>query len=131
MKVKFQYADWTVWEGPPEDAENSPDKGIVRMYVTDDHGYILTFDYQDIYYLYPEDGGFLFGACNPQREFLIKPGDAGCSGEERPFALPENAIIRHGETVSQEEAVKFGLIESVDSKELHPKRQVKTCKDCD
>lgn len=134
MKVRFQYTDHTEWEGPPEEAHLSPDKGIVRMYAIDDHDYTVTFTYQDIYYLYPveDDGCWLFGACNPWREFILRPGQAGCNGEPRPFELPESAVVRHGETVSQEEAVKFGLIKSVDQKELHPKREinVKRCRDC-
>ena len=131
MKVRFQYTDHTEWEGPPEEAHTSPDKGIIRMLVIDDGGYELRFTYQDIYYLYPEDDGWLFGGCNPWKEYIIRPGQAGCSGEPRPFKLPEDAVIRHGETVSQEEAVKFGLIKSVDEKTLHAKRRIETCKDCD
>ncbi len=131
MKVKFQYTNHTEWEGSPEEARESPDEGIVRMIVTDDHGYVLTFVYQDIYYLYPKDGGWLFGACNPWREFLIYPGQAGCDGKERPLVLPEGTVVRRGETVSQEEAVRFGLIKTVDEKELHPKRHIETCGGCD
>ena len=131
MKVRFQYADHTEWEGAPEDAHESPDKGIIRMFAICDFDYVLTFEYQDIYYLYPKDGGWLFGGCNPWREFILMPGVAGCDGKERPFSLPENAVIRHGETVSQEEAVIFGLIETVDEKTLHAKRRIETCKDCD
>ncbi len=134
MKVRFQYTDHTEWEGPPEDAHKSPDKGIVRMLVTDDHGYELQFVYKDIYYLYPEDkldNEWTFGADNPQRRFTIKKGQAGCDGVPIPLHLPDRAIIRHGETVSQEEAVKFGLIKSVDEKILHSKQRIETCKDCD
>lgn len=130
MRVRFQYTDHTNWEGPPEDAHKSPDKGIVRMYAICDHDTVLTFEYQDIYYLYPSDGGWLFGGCNPWREFILYPGVAGCDGKERPLVLPDNAVIRHGETVSQEEAVIFGLIETVDEKTLHAKRRIETCKDC-
>ena len=124
MRVKFQYTDWTEWEGPPEDAHTSPDKGVVRMYAFDDFDNCLTFTYQDFYYLYPKDGGFLFGANSPSREFILRPGQRGCEGDEVPFELPESAVVRKGETVSQEEAVKFGLIKTVDEKELHPKRNV-------
>ena len=113
MEVRFQYANHTEWEGSPWNAHKSPTRGIIRMVVTDDHGYVLTFVYQDIYYLYEVREGWLFGACNPWREFIIKPGVAGCNGEERPLVLPKGAVIRHGETVSQEEAVKFGLIETL------------------
>ncbi len=130
MKVRFQYTDHSEWEGPPEDAHLSPDKGIVRMFAICDHDTVLTFVYQDIYYLYPKDGGWLFGGCNPNTEFILYPGVAGCEGKERPFALPEGAVIRHGETVSQEEAVKFGLIKTVDEKTLHHKRRIETCKEC-
>ena len=133
MKVRFQYTDHTEWEGPPEEAHESPDKGLVRMIVTDDHDYVLEFVYRDIYYLYLEDKlkkEWTFGADNPQRRFTIAPGQAGCDGRPIPLALPEGAIIRHGETVSQEEAVKFGLIKSVDEKELHAKQNIETCEEC-
>ncbi len=133
MLVRFQYTDWTEWEGPPEQAADSPDNGVVRMFAVDDYGNVLTFTYQDFYYLYSVDGGWLFGAASPTREFILRPGVVGCEGEEVSFELPERAVVRHGETVSQEEAVKFGLIESVDEKTLHKKRRVpiRKCKDCD
>ncbi len=132
MKVRFQYVDHTEWEGPPEDAHNSPDMGIIRMYAIDDHEYVLSFEYQDIYYLYPVEEGWLFGACTPWREFILCPGVAGCDGKERPFDLPERAVVRHGETVSQKEALKFGLIKTIDEKILHPKKRIEVnrCKDC-
>ena len=137
MKVKFQYTDWTEWEGPPVQAHLSPDKGVVRMYAFDDFGNCLTFTYQDFYYLYPtvitggyKDGGWLFGANSPSREFILRPGQRGCEGDEIPFELPDHAVVRKGETVSQEEAVKFGLIKSVNEKELHPKRDVPIKKGC-
>lgn len=133
IKVRFQYTDHTEWEGPPKDAHKSPDKGIIRMFAIDDVGNKLTFTYQDIYYLYSVKGGWLFGACTPWREFILRPGQIGCEGEEVPFELPERAVERYGETVSQEEAVKFGLIGSVDEKVLHAKRRpaVKKCKECE
>ncbi len=124
MKVKFQYTDWTEWEGPPADAHLSPDKGVVRMYAFDDFDNCLKFTYQDNYYLYSVEGGWLFGGESTRREFILRPGQRGCKGEEVPFVLPERAVIRRGETVSQEEAVKFGLIKSKDAKDLHPKRNV-------
>ena len=134
MKVKYQYVDHTEWEGPPDRAHLSPDKGIIRMYAICDHDTVLTFEYQDIYYLYwsPRVGGWLFGGCNPYREFIFYPGVPGCEGKEVPLVLPESAVIRHGETVSQEEAVKFGLISSLYEKDLHPKRRVlvETYKEC-
>ena len=102
------------------------------MYATDDHGYVMQFTYQDIYYLYEVEDGWLFGACTPWLEYVLKPGVAGCNGEPRPFDLPERAIVRHGETVSQEDAVKFGLIKTVDTKILDEKRRIKVnrCKEC-
>ena len=130
MQVKFQYTDWTEWEGPPERAGESPDKGVVRMYAFDDFDNCLTFTYQDFYYLYSVEGGWLFGAESPRREFVLRPGQRGCTGDEVPFELPECAVVRRGETVSQEEAVKFGLIQSVDEKELHPKRDVPIKRGC-
>lgn len=130
MKVKFQYADWTEWEGLPEEAHLSPNKGIIRMYAFDDFDHCLVFTYKDFYYLYPKDGGWLFGADNPSMEFILRPGQSGCEGDAVPFILPENAVVRKGETVSQEEAVKFGLIKDVDEKELHPKRDVPIKRGC-
>ncbi len=130
MLVKFQYTDHSEWEGMPEQAHTSPDKGIIRMVVTDDHGYVLNFVYQDIYYLYEKDGGWLFGACTPWREFIIYPGVAGCDGKERPLAMVDGAVIRYGERVSQEEALAFGLIQTIDQKILHDKRRIKTCQEC-
>ncbi len=132
MLVRFQYTDHSEWEGPPEDAHLSPDKGIIRMYAIDEYDCTLTFTYQDIYYLYPVGDGWLFGACTPWREFILFPGVRGCSGDERPFDLPERAVVRHGETVSQEEAVKFGLIKTVTTKVLDEKKRIKVnrCKDC-
>lgn len=132
MMVRFQYADFTEWEGVPENAHNSPDKGVIRMYATDDQGYVMQFTYHDIYYLYPVDEGWLFGGATPWLEYVFKPGVGGCNGIPRPFELPDRAIVRHGETVSQEDAVKFGLIKTVDTKVLHKKKriEVKRCKDC-
>lgn len=133
MLVKFQYTDFSTWEGPPEDGDKSPDKGIIRMIVTDDLGYVLKFTYKDIYYFYQVEDGWLFGGCVPFMEFIIKPNVAGCSGDPKPFELPNRAIVRHGETVSQEDAVKFGLIEAVDKKTLQDKKHVKVkrCEACD
>ena len=132
MKVRFQYTDHTEWEGPPEDAHKSPEKGIVRMYAEDDQGYVMAFTYHDIYYLYRVAEGWLFGGGTPWLEYVFRPSVAGCNGEPRPFELPENAVIRHGKTISQKEAVKFGLIEAVDTKLLHKKKRIKVkrCKDC-
>ena len=132
MKVRYQYTDFSEWEGPPEDAHKSPDKGIVRMFAICDHDTELTFTYQDVYYLYPVEDGWLFGACTPWREFILRPGQLGCSGDPIPFDLPERAVVRHGETVSQEDAVKFGLLSHAEEKLLHKKERIKVnkCKDC-
>lgn len=124
MKVRFQYANWTNWTGPPEKAHLSPDKGVVRMYAFDDFDNCLTFTYDDFYYLYPVEDGWLFGSGTSKRTFILRPGQRGCEGTELPFELPKRAVVRKGETVSQEEAVKFGLIKSVDEKELHLKRDI-------
>lgn len=122
MKVKFQYTDFTEWEGHPSTAADSPDKGVVRMVVYDDFGYELQFTYDDLYYFYEVvNGGWLFGSGSPKREFVIKPGQKGTVGNEIPIILPAGTIIRHGETVSQEDAVLFGLIETADEKILHVK----------
>lgn len=132
MKVRFQYTDFTEWEGPPEEAHSSPTKGVVRMFAIDDFDYTLVFSYEDIYYLYPKDGGWLFGADSPKREFILRPGEEGCNGKELPFRLPGEAVIRHGETVSQEKAVAFGLVKAGGEEITGPKRRVtvETRKDC-
>ena len=130
MRVKFQYVDWTEWEGHPEQAHLSPDKGVVRMWAIDDYDNKLTFTYDDFYYLYPVEGGWLFGSGTPKRTFVLRAGQRGCEGVELPFDLPERAVVRKGETVSQEDAVKFGLIKSIDEKELHLKRDIPIRKGC-
>lgn len=123
MKVRFQYTDWSEWEGSPEDAGKSPDKGVVRMYAITDDGRQLVFVYEDFYYLHRVPEGWLFGAGTPRRDFIYSGGDS-FDVHERPVLLPKDAVVRQGETVSQEEAVKFGLIGSVDEKELHLKRSI-------
>lgn len=122
--MRFQYTDWTVWDSSPQDAALSPDKGVVRMYALDDFGNTLEFVYEDFYYLYPTKGGWCFGSGTPKRDFILRPGEHGSEARMIPFTLPKGAVVRHGETVSQEEAVRFGLIGSVDEKQLHPKRTV-------
>ena len=139
MKVRFQYTDHSEWEGPLEDAHQSPDPrppggGIIRMYAIDDFGNELAFTYQDKYYFYSvEDGtAWRFGSVTPKNEFVLRPGQEGCEGEEVPLILPNGAVIRYGCTVDQEKAVAFGLIPAVDSKILHAKQDVKVeCKDCE
>lgn len=114
MKVRFQYTDFSEWEGPPEDAHESPDirppdGGIVRMFAIDDFDRTVTFVYDDFYYLYPVDGGWLFGSGTPKREFILKAGQDGATPLET-FNLPDSAVVRHGKEVSREDAVTFGLI---------------------
>ncbi len=114
MKVRFQYTDGSEWEGAPEEANLSPDirppdGGIVRMFAVDDSDRTVTFVYDDFYYLYPVDDGWLFGSGTPKREFILRPGQDGASPLE-PFDLPENAVVRWGKEVSRKDAVKFGLI---------------------
>ena len=68
MKVRFQYADWEVWEGPPETAVSSPDKGVIRMYAMCDFGTEIEFAYDDFYYLYPCADGWCFGSGTPKHQ---------------------------------------------------------------
>ena len=131
MRVRFQYADWTVWEGLPEDAHLSPNPeppegGIIRMIAITDDDREIRFTYNDFYYMYEtEDGtGWLFGAESPRRNFIFSKDGGNPTVRPVPFELPKRAIIRKGVTVSQEEAVKFGLIKSVDAKRLHDKSPV-------
>ncbi len=110
MKIKFQYYDWTEWEGDPSDVASSPDKGVIRMWgKTDDTEVICVYD--DFYYVYPNgDGTFTFGSGTNQRQFTLIPNQLGIPGQER-FKLPASATVRLGKQVTQEEAVAFGLID--------------------
>ncbi len=110
MKIKFQYEDWSEWEGELKDAAQSPDKGVIRMFIMDDHGRTVMFIYDDFYYIIPLDGGrFQVGSGICRRDFILEPGRDGAISQER-FKLPENVILRLGKQVSQKEAIKFGLI---------------------
>ena len=129
MRVKYQYADHTVWEGPPEEAHLSPnpeppDGGIIRMCAITDDEREVWFTYNDFYYMYETEDGWLFGAESPRRNFIFQKDGTSPIIRPVPFELPAHAVIRKGVTVSQEEAVKFGLIKSPDAKELHPKAPV-------
>ena len=78
-----------------------------------------------------EPGCWRFGEAGPKREFVLRPGQDGCEGTDVPVVLPEGTIVRYGCTVSQEEAVRFGLVAAVDDKTLHEKRAIAVeCKDC-
>lgn len=125
MKVRFQYTDFTEWEGPPEDAGLSPNKGVVRMYAIDDFGRRVEFVYDDFYYLRPVGNGkWLFGSGTPKREFTLVPGVEGTESVEVLFPVPADSVVRKGETISQEDAVAFGLIETIDGKRLSHKAPV-------
>lgn len=124
MRVRFEYADHTVWEGLPEDAELSPDPkplrsgwtyeandegagGVIRMVAICDHDTEIAFSYQDFYYLYPLAGGsWGFGSASPTRVFVLNPDQRGADATELPFEIPADAVVRTGVTVSQEEAVE-------------------------
>ena len=139
MKVRFQYADGSVWEGPPEDAHLSPDPrpkepgwvyepndqgwgGIIRMVAVDNFGREITFAYRDFYYLVAvEDGAFEFGSGADSVKLVMHPNQDGHSMTPVTFEIPTGAVLRVGVTVDQEDAVKFGLIGTVDEKQLHPK----------
>ncbi len=129
MRVRFQYADHSEWDGPPEEAHRSPNPeppagGIIRMKAVTDDAREVWFTYNDFYYLYRVKDGWLFGAESPRQNFIFHDGVTLPTVRSVPFQLPKAAIIRKGVTVSQEEAVKFGLIKSVDAKVLHPKAAV-------
>lgn len=134
MRIRFQYTDWSEWEGDPEQAHESPDLrppdgGVVRMFGITDDGREQVFVYDDFYYLYlhPERKLWVLGSGTPKREFIIHSDRSECL--ELPVKLLKGSVVRYGCTVSQEEAVKFGLIKSVDVKVLHEK--VKHCIECE
>jgi len=123
MKVKFQFYDWTEWEGHPSDVANSPDKGVIRMWGEDDFGRIVGFVYDDFYYVYPlADGKFKLGSGTARREFTLEPGLDGAIPQEK-FQIPADAVLRLGKQVTQEEAVAFGLVDE-DGKLLSEKSTV-------
>jgi hypothetical protein len=120
MNTRFQYADGTVWEGQVERTDQSPDKGVLRMWAIDDQGRMLEFVYDDFYYVYPHDGGWVFGSGTPKRDFHFRDGrQVGVL--EMEVTLPKGAVVRLGQTVSQEDAVKFGLVDE-GGKKLTPPR---------
>ena len=124
MKVKFQYTDWTEWEGHPKDAVQSPDKGVVRMYAITDTGRQVIFVYDDFYYLYPgKNGKWHFGSGIPKRTHVLTPGKDGSEAEMMEVDLPKGAIVRTGETISHKEAMKFGLVKR-SGKMLHVKAPI-------
>lgn len=128
MEVRFQYSDHSEWEGVPEDAHLSPkdswpEFGVIRMYVINTDGRETVFVYEDFYFLYLDGEDWVFGAGTPRRRFRFSP-DGSVVSEEMQVVLPKDAVMRRGVTVSQEEAVKFELIPSVDFKELHEKRHI-------
>lgn len=123
MKIKFQYTDWSEWEGLPKDVALSPDKGVVRMWGEDDFGRQILCVYDDFYYVYPKgDGSFCIGSGTNQRDFILEPGRDGAIAQER-FKLPADATVRLGEQLTQEDAIAFGLIDT-DGKLLSEKATV-------
>lgn len=111
MKIRFQFYDWTEWEGHPSIADESPDLGVIRMWGEDDFGRLVLFVYDDFYYVVDNgDGTFLVGSGTNRRDFTLVPGRDGAISQER-FQLPANAVIRLGQQVTQTEAVAFGLID--------------------
>lgn len=111
MRIKFQYVDWTEWEGHPREAAESPDKGVIRMWAITEMGRALEFVYDDLYFVFwdAEREGWRFGSGTPKREFVIREGQDGTTTIEIPITLPAIAVIRRGQTVSDEEAIRFGL----------------------
>lgn len=155
MKVRFQYASRNdhdvpdTWEGPVEDADQAPPtvvpfdgwvyepndegyNGIIRMYAICDHGTETVFVFDDIYFLYILDGAWVFGSGTPKREFILRLGQKGSEGLERPVLLPKNAIFRRGVTLTPEDAALYGLT-AKKADPLHPLRIVPVERDgcCD
>lgn len=122
MIVKIQYADFTEWEGHPSTFADSPDKGIVQMWAEDDFGNQGLLVYDDFYYVYPSGSDWIVGSGTAQREFKLIAENNGTLGLEK-FKLPDTAIVRLGQQVSQEDAVTFGLIDE-GGKLLSPKATV-------
>lgn len=123
MKIKFQYYDWSEWEGDPADVHLSPDKGVIRMWGEDDFGRQILCIYDDFYYVFSNgNGSFTIGSGTNQREFILVPQRDGAISQER-FKLPWNAVVRLGQQVSQAEAIAFGLIDE-DGKLLSEKATV-------
>lgn len=137
MRIKFQYVDWSEWEGPIEDAGQSPDcdvecpgdsddyhpKGVIRMHAITDDGRVTEFLYDDLYYIYPENDGFVVGSGTPRRDYFFSSKNKWGLTRQRPVILPKNAVVRKGRTVSQEEALKFGLLKR-DGTVLHDKLDI-------
>ena len=111
MRIKFQYADRSEWEGDPAVVATSPDKGVIRMWAITDTGRALEFVYDDLYFVHwdAERHGWRVGSGTPKREFVIRDGQDGSETIEIPINLPASAVIRRGETVTDEAAVRFGL----------------------
>lgn len=131
MKVRFIYTDHTEWEGTPEEAHLSPDPrppegGIIRMTVIHDEMHVpggrkLHFLYDDLYYMFRIAGGWRFGSGTPSRQYdFFDADDQGST--EVPMKIPTGSLVRYGCTVSDEEAVKFGIIPVGSDYKLHPKR---------
>ncbi len=109
MRVKFQYRDWTTWEGSPADGHLSPDKGVIRMWAITADDRRIEFVYDDFYYFFREGNEWIVGSGTPRREYHFGPDDRA-QPKQRPVVLPAGAIVRRGEAVPFEEAVKFGLV---------------------
>ena len=93
------------------------------MWGEDDFGRQVLFVYDDFYYVYPlADGKYRVGSGTNRREFTLVPGLDGAIPQER-FVLPDDAVLRLGQQVSQEEAIAFGLIDA-DGKLLSEKATV-------
>lgn len=140
MLVEFQYADGSFYSSEPQDAHLSPDTrpkhsgwvyvpneeghgGVIRMFAVTDDERRTEFVYDDFYYWYQEaDGTWIFGSGTPKREYRLLSDHT--EAIERPVTLLSDAGVRYGVTLSQEDAVTFGLIESVDAKTLHPKTNI-------
>ena len=101
----------------------SPDKGVIRMWAVDDDGRSVEFVYDDLYFIYAEGANWVCGSGTPKREFILVPQRVGCLSRELPVVFPPHAVIRRGETVSQEEAEKFGLV-------FHKEIKERNCAGC-
>ncbi len=135
MRVRLQYTDWSIWEGTPEDMGQSPDPrppegGIIKMEVRngDEEQFNMRFRYEDVYYRYRTDKGWVFGSGTAKRDYQFIDGEGGCNGFEIPVKLPVDAVVRYGCTVSDEEAMKFGLLTPNDKYVLQPRKA--PCVEC-
>jgi len=91
--------------------------------VTTDTERVMRFRYDDVYYIYRLPEGWVLGSGTAKRDFLFRDDYNGCDGFEIPLKLPADAVVRYGCTVSDEVAMKYGLLTSNDKYVLRPKKK--------